>query len=243
MSHQTMSYQTSHVKTAVFPTLGKNRHDRNCLAKAFYEARSAGIENLIVIDDDFDPEKTVASLKDQAVAIIVPDPVVDVPSVCLSQMIDLHRQIGGNIAALANVRAGDTRRFNIIVPQPIKRRQKMTGGGLKSINILNVIENPGPDVAPSHMALVGCYIADPSLFRYLCDKELYTDSARILMNGLMNNISSIPLHGLVFDNIHPRDDDRKRSQTAPSPSTDTVIGGWSAGYQTTLSSVAFSPLI
>jgi UTP--glucose-1-phosphate uridylyltransferase len=90
--------------------------------------------------------------------VILPDDVMIGEPPVLSQLIAVHDRLGGSVVALEEVSENDTSRYGIVAAES-------AGGGV--YRSLDLVEKPGPQNAPSRLAIMGRYILSPSIFRLI----------------------------------------------------------------------------
>ena len=90
--------------------------------------------------------------------VILPDDVMIGEPPVLSQLIAVHDRLGGSVIALEEVSENDTSRYGIVAAES-------AGDGV--YRILDLVEKPGPQNAPSRLAIMGRYILSPSIFRLI----------------------------------------------------------------------------
>lgn len=95
--------------------------------------------------------------------MLLPDDLInDNDRGCLKQMGDVFEQHQCSVIAVENISPEDTEKYGIVSVDTID----------KSISrILNVVEKPKPDIAPSTLAVVGRYILTPLIFDLLEQTE------------------------------------------------------------------------
>lgn len=75
-------------------------------------------------------------------------------------LVDLHKKIGKSIFAVEEVTLEETSRYGIISGKEIDHNLWKLDG---------MVEKPGPDLAPSRMAILGRYIFTPDIFKHQHD--------------------------------------------------------------------------
>ncbi len=94
-------------------------------------------------------------------AVLLADDFMAVEENCptvLQQMVELYEKESKSILAVQNVERQHTRQYGIVDATPYR-------DGLEFINA--IVEKPSPETAPSTLAVVGRYILNPTVFRYL----------------------------------------------------------------------------
>jgi len=88
-------------------------------------------------------------------AVILADDLIYAPGTsCLSQMIKIHEKTAANILAVQTVRPSETKQYGIV-------------SLAEDHKILNIVEKPEPEFAPSNIAVVGRYLLNHDIFSHL----------------------------------------------------------------------------
>ncbi len=95
---------------------------------------------------------------DEPFALLLPDMVMKDKKGCLSGMMDLFRETGGNIIATEEVAWAETHKYGVI------ERGNDRGAGFE---ITGMVEKPKPGTAPSNLFINGRYILQPEIFDLL----------------------------------------------------------------------------
>lgn len=128
-------------------------------------------------------------LGDEPFAVMLPDDLVLAPRACLAQMIDAWKAVGGNLAAVEEVPAADTARYGILDVEHDDGVLARARG---------LVEKPGPDVAPSRLAIIGRYILEPSVLRALERGKRGAGGEIQLTDALADCIPQSTFHGFRF---------------------------------------------
>ena len=97
---------------------------------------------------------------DEPFAVFLPDDLFAAEPPLIRQMAEVYRRFGGSVLALLRVVAEDTRRYGIVEPEQVAER---------TYRILDMVEKPAPEEAPSHLAIMGRYLLTPQIFDALED--------------------------------------------------------------------------
>lgn len=127
---------------------------------------------------------------DEPFAIILPDDVFLAEKSCLAQMVDAYNEVGGNLIAVTEVSKEDTARYGIVDVKEDKGKTVLVNG---------LVEKPGPDKAPSTLAIMGRYILQPEVFDYLSAFETGAGGEIQLTDAMVKLIDSQPFHGFRYD--------------------------------------------
>ena len=125
----------------------------------------------------------------EPVAVILADDLIK-GSNTIKEMISNYSS--GNMLAIMDVNNQDVSSYGIISP----------GKTLKNniTEILDLIEKPSIDKAPSNMAVVGRYIIEPSVFKELEKQNRGTNNEIQLTDAIANRIGKSHCYGYKFTN-------------------------------------------
>jgi UTP--glucose-1-phosphate uridylyltransferase len=100
-------------------------------------------------------------MNEEPFAVLLGDDVIvaDVP--CVRQMMDIYDRYENSIVAIMEVPREETSRYGIINAKPMPS----SGGSL--FEVLDMVEKPPVEQAPSNLAIIGRYILNPSIFETL----------------------------------------------------------------------------
>lgn len=130
---------------------------------------------------------------DDPFAILLPDDLVLNPQGCLSQMVDIYNEKGGNVVAVKNVPKEDTSKYGIV---DIGDEQNNV------VRVDGLVEKPNPQEAPSTLSVVGRYILQPEVLDYLAAFETGAGNEIQLTDSMAKLIGNQPFHGLKFAGQH-----------------------------------------
>jgi UTP--glucose-1-phosphate uridylyltransferase len=106
---------------------------------------------------------------DEPFAVILPDDVIDSKWPLLKGMVAIYEKYGAGVLAVERVSDEDTWKYGIIKSGKI---------ATKIHRVLDLVEKPGPSVAPSRLGIVGRYVLTPQIF----------DVLRVTPPGINNEI-------------------------------------------------------
>jgi len=100
-------------------------------------------------------------MNDEPFAVLLGDDVIvaDVP--CIRQMMDIYDKYETSVVALMEVPEEETSRYGII------KGRRLPGGDGRLFEVLDMVEKPPRNEAPSNMAIIGRYILTPEIFTTL----------------------------------------------------------------------------
>ncbi|MCR5347917.1 MAG: UTP--glucose-1-phosphate uridylyltransferase GalU [Fretibacterium sp.] len=132
--------------------------------------------------------------RDGFFGVILPDDVFisdkgkDTPPV-MAQLIDVHNRLGGSVIALEHVAPEDVSRYGII-------NSEVLSDGIH--RILDMVEKPPVEEAPSHYAIMGRYVLSPSIFSILARQGAGTGGEIQLTDALRTLAKQEPVWGVVY---------------------------------------------
>ena len=97
---------------------------------------------------------------DEPFAVILPDDVIDAPTPCLKQMIDVFEQVQGSILATQVVEGPAISAYGVLDGKPLPDNPRI-------IEAKGMVEKPKLEDAPSKNAIIGRYILTPAIFALL----------------------------------------------------------------------------
>jgi len=95
---------------------------------------------------------------DEPFAVILPDDIIDGETPCLKQMLEVYEHYSSSVIAVQRVRPEETKSYGIIEPRHVDGRVHQ---------VLDMVEKPQPEEAPSNLGIVGRYILTPDIFPML----------------------------------------------------------------------------
>ncbi len=117
-------------------------------------------------------------MNNEPFAVLLGDDVImaDVP--CIRQMMDIYDRYGIDIVAIMEVPEQETPRYGIIKGRPVPD----SGGRL--YEVIDMVEKPRVEEAPSNLGIIGRYILTPAIFEALVETGKGSGSEIQLTDGL-----------------------------------------------------------
>jgi UTP--glucose-1-phosphate uridylyltransferase len=123
-------------------------------------------------------------------AVLLADDLILSKTPCLGQMLEAHREVGGNMVAVMDVPREYTGSYGILdVVREDGRLAEAKG----------LVEKPLPEAAPSTLSIIGRYILQPQVFQELERQERGSGGEVQLTDAMARTIGPIPFHGLRFE--------------------------------------------
>ena len=97
-------------------------------------------------------------INDDAFAVLLADDLIFSDTSCLQQLINIHNNTSSSVIGINEVPESDVSQYGVINPAEQDDR---------AIRIKDIVEKPEISYAPSNLAVVGRYILDSDIFKYL----------------------------------------------------------------------------
>jgi UTP--glucose-1-phosphate uridylyltransferase len=127
---------------------------------------------------------------DEPFAVILPDDMVLSEKPCLAQMMEAYEEVGGNLVAVVDVPREQTKRYGIL------DIEKDDG---RLVSVRGLVEKPEPAAAPSTLSIIGRYILQPQVFKYIAETPRGAGGEIQLTDAMVRLIGTQPFHGLRFE--------------------------------------------
>jgi len=127
-------------------------------------------------------------------AVILGDDVIDARPPALRQMIDVYHEVDGPVLAIEEVPAESVSSYGVIAAEEVR-------AGV--YRILDMVEKPPRDEAPSNLAIIGRYILTPDIFPALEETARERDrTGEIqLTNAMRKLLRKRPIYGCRIDGV------------------------------------------
>ena len=120
--------------------------------------------------------------------VFISDPGKGEPPV-MAQLMDVHNRLGGSVIALEHVPLEDVSRYGVV-------RSDDMGNGVH--RILDMVEKPSVEKAPSQYVIMGRYILSPSIFPILARQNAGAGGEIQLTDAIRTLALSEPVWGVVY---------------------------------------------
>jgi len=129
----------------------------------------------------------------EPLAVLLPDDLIDDRDHLLGTMIETYQQFGGIVIGLIDVPRQEISKYGCVSLAP--GSDSFAG----VVEVVDLVEKPAADVAPSTLAIIGRYILPPEIFDAL---RATTPGAggEIQITDAMRSLAraGVPVHGVVF---------------------------------------------
>lgn len=124
---------------------------------------------------------------DEPFAVLLADELIRSTPPCLSDLMRVHEERGGNVVTVMPIPQEDTNRYGIVAIGEDDGRVR---------EVTDLVEKPAIEDAPSRLALIGRYVLEPSIMDHLDAMERGTDNEIQLTDALRRDIGQHPFHAV-----------------------------------------------
>jgi len=132
---------------------------------------------------------------DEPFAVLLGDDIIDAPTPCLRQMLDVYERHPGSMVAIQEVPKKEISSYGVISGSPVD----YNGQRDRLYKVTDMVEKPPAEAAPSNLAIIGRYILEPEIFETLASTAPGKGGEIQLTDGLRGLLSrQRPIHGWRF---------------------------------------------
>ena len=135
---------------------------------------------------------TASLVGNEPFAVILGDDVIDATPPALKQMIDVYEELGGPVIAVERVPEREVSKYGILASEPLRP-------GVH--RIIDLVEKPAADEAPSNLAIIGRYLLTPDIFPELEATASDRTGEIQLTNGLRRLLQQRSLYAVEIDGV------------------------------------------
>ena len=122
--------------------------------------------------------------------VFLGDDIIVSRTPCMRQLLDVYARYQGPIVAVMRIPGLDISRYGVIKPKPL-------GGNV--YEVLDMVEKPAPEDAPSDLAIIGRYVLTPDIFAILAQTTADSRGEIQLTNGLRTLREQRPIYAVEFE--------------------------------------------
>ena len=133
-------------------------------------------------------------------ALFFPDDIIFAQVPAIAQLLQVHERYGGSVMAVEQLPQEEVVHYGVIKPRPLEERV---------YEVLDIVEKPAPEAAPSNLTTVGRYILEPQAFAVLAamppsnSGEIQLTDALALMLRQGRKLYACQFEGQRFDTGRP----------------------------------------
>ena len=126
-------------------------------------------------------------------AVLLADDVIDAEVPCLKQLMNVFEKVQCSVLATQVVEGPGISAYGVLDAKPVP------GSNGKLYEVLNLVEKPRAEDAPSNLAVIGRYILTPTVFETLSDLKAGAGGELQLTDGLRALLQKEKIYGYVFE--------------------------------------------
>ncbi len=127
-------------------------------------------------------------------AVLLADDVIDANPPCLKQMIEVFNETQCSVIATERIPGAAISAYGVLDVRPAETRF-----GDRVFEIVNMVEKPKPQDAPSDLAIIGRYVLTPAIFEALTQTQVGSGGEIQLTDGLRNLLKNERIFAYVFE--------------------------------------------
>ena len=127
-------------------------------------------------------------MNEEPFAVLLGDDVIESEVTCVRQMMDIYDRHQASVIAIMEVPAEETGRYGIIKAKALPEGALPQESG-RLFEVLDMVEKPSREEAPSNLAIIGRYILTPNIFNVLEETGKGSGGEIQLTDGLRRLLS------------------------------------------------------
>jgi UTP--glucose-1-phosphate uridylyltransferase len=127
---------------------------------------------------------------DEPFAVMLGDDIMTDRSTVLPDMVNLHERYGRSVLALKEFPRSEISAYGCALPEPVEDNL---------VRILDVVEKPRPEEAPSNLAVMGRYIFTPEIFDCIEQVQPGAGGEIQLTDAIALLLEQQTIYGYVFE--------------------------------------------
>jgi UTP--glucose-1-phosphate uridylyltransferase len=132
---------------------------------------------------------------DEPFAVVLADDLIEAPTPCLRQLLDVYEFFGAPVLAVMEVPKENISSYGAIDAEPVAHN----GTKDRVYRIRNMVEKPKPEDAPSNLAIIGRYVLTPEIFDSLQAIEPGSGGEIQLTDALRHLLNRRPIYAVRFE--------------------------------------------
>jgi UTP--glucose-1-phosphate uridylyltransferase len=126
-------------------------------------------------------------------AVLLPDDVIDSEEPCIKQLIAVHERTKSSVIAVQAIDGPAISAYGVLKAKPVE------GSGGKLFEVLDLVEKPRHEDAPSNLAVIGRYVLTPGVFEEIANIQPGAGGELQLTDGMRSLLKKEKIYGCVFE--------------------------------------------
>jgi UTP--glucose-1-phosphate uridylyltransferase len=156
------------------------------MVKIFYvrQKQAMGLGHAILCAREF--------VGDEPFAVLLGDDIIDAVQPCLSQLLDVYHEYRETVLGLEQVPMKNISAYGCVKANWITNR---------ALEVVDMVEKPKPEEAPSDLAIIGRYVLTPQIFPILEKQEPGKGGEIQLTDAIRKLLSEEAVYGCRFEGV------------------------------------------
>lgn len=156
------------------------------MVNIFYvrQKQALGLGHAILCAKDF--------VGNEPFAVLLGDDIIDSERPCMAQLLDVYRKYQGPVLALEQVPMESISSYGCV---------KATHISGQTFEVIDMVEKPKREEAPSNLAIIGRYVLTPDIFPILEKQEPGKGGEIQLTDAILKLLAEKAVYGCQFDGI------------------------------------------
>jgi UTP--glucose-1-phosphate uridylyltransferase len=156
------------------------------MVKIFYvrQKQALGLGHAILCSREF--------VGDEPFAVLLGDDIIDGSKPCLAQLLDVYRKYRGTVLALEQVPMENISSYGCVKANQLSE---------KVFEVLDMVEKPKREEAPSNLAIIGRYVLTPDIFPILEKQQPGKGGEIQLTDALRKLLQEEAVYGCRFEGV------------------------------------------
>jgi UTP--glucose-1-phosphate uridylyltransferase len=125
-------------------------------------------------------------------AVLLADDVIDAEVPCLKQMMNVFEEKQCSVLATQIVEGKAISAYGVLVVKPVEGNERL-------FEILDMVEKPPLEKAPSNLAIIGRYILTPAIFESLAETQVGSGGELQLTDGMKLLLKKEKMYAYVYE--------------------------------------------
>jgi UTP--glucose-1-phosphate uridylyltransferase len=125
-------------------------------------------------------------------AVLLADDVIDAEVPCLKQMMNVFEERQCSVVATQIVEGEAISAYGVLAVKPVE-------GDKRLFEVLDMVEKPSLDKAPSNLAIIGRYILTPAIFETLAETQVGSGGELQLTDGMKSLLKREKVYAYVYE--------------------------------------------
>ncbi|MDC3091177.1 UTP--glucose-1-phosphate uridylyltransferase GalU [Rickettsiales bacterium] len=129
-------------------------------------------------------------IQDEKFCVILPDDIISSKKPVLKQILDLEKKVGGSVLAVEKIDKKESQKYGILKIDELYQSY---------FKVKDIVEKPLPSKAPSDLSVIGRYVLEPKIFKFLNKQKIGVGGEVQLTDGIQYLMKESSVYGFEFE--------------------------------------------